>query len=37
MLLRTKHFEIEVANFVFFRAPLLGSVYIGPIPGVAAS
>ncbi len=30
MLLRMKHFEIEIANFVFFRAPLLGSVYIGP-------
>ncbi len=33
MLLRMKHFEIEIANFVFFRAPLLGSVYIGPDSG----
>jgi hypothetical protein len=33
MLLRMKHFEIEIANFVFFRTPLLGSLYIGPDSG----
>ena len=33
MLFKTKHFELEIANFVFFRAPLLGSVYIGPDSG----
>jgi len=33
MLFRTKHFELEVANFLFLRAPLLGSVYIGPDSG----
>lgn len=33
MLFRAKHFELEIANFVFFRVPLLGSVYIGPDSG----
>ena len=33
MQFRMKHFELEIANFVFFRAPLLGSVYIGPDSG----
>lgn len=33
MLFRTKYFELEIANFVFFRAPVLGSVYIGPDSG----
>lgn len=33
MLFKTKHFEVEIANFVFFRAPVLGSVYIGPNSG----
>ena len=33
MLFKTKHFELEIAGFVFFRAPLLGSVYIGPDSG----
>lgn len=29
----TKYFELEISNFVFIRAPLLGSVYIGPDSG----
>jgi hypothetical protein len=33
MRFNTKYFEIEIANFVFFRAPWLGSVYIGPDSG----
>ena len=33
MLLRTKHLELEIANFIFLRAPLLGSLYIGPDAG----
>lgn len=33
MLFKTKHFELEIASFVFFRAPWLGSVYIGPDSG----
>lgn len=33
MLLRTKHFELEIANFIFIRTPLLGSLYIGPDSG----
>ena len=33
MLFDTKFFELEIGNFVFIRAPLLGSVYIGPDSG----
>lgn len=33
MLLRTKHVELEIANFIFLRIPLLGSLYIGPDSG----
>lgn len=33
MLLLTKHFELEVANFIFLRTPLLGCLYIGPDSG----
>lgn len=33
MRFSTKYFEVEIANFVFFRAPLLGSIYIGPDSG----
>ncbi len=33
MLFDTKYFELEIDNFVFIRAPLLGSVYIGPDSG----
>ena len=33
MLFKTKHFELEIGNFVFIRAPWLGSVYIGPDSG----
>ena len=33
MLFDTKYFELEIGNFVFIRAPLLGSVYIGPDSG----
>lgn len=33
MLFQTKHFELEIANFLFFRTPLLGSVYLGPDAG----
>ncbi len=33
MLLHTKHFELEIANFIFLRTPLLGSLYIGPDAG----
>lgn len=33
MLFKTKHFELEIANFVFLRAPWLGSVYVGPDSG----
>lgn len=33
MLFKTKHFEFEIANFIFLRAPLLGSLYIGPDSG----
>jgi hypothetical protein len=33
MLFNTKHFELEIANFIFLRAPWLGSLYIGPDSG----
>lgn len=33
MLFKTTYFELEIANFVFFRAPWLGSLYIGPDSG----
>lgn len=33
MLFKTKHLELELGNFVFVRAPWLGSVYIGPDSG----
>lgn len=33
MRFSTKYFEAEIANFVFFRAPLLGAIYIGPDSG----
>lgn len=33
MLFKMKHVELEIANFVFLRAPWLGSVYIGPDSG----
>ena len=33
ILFRTKDFELEIGNFLFFRAPLVGSVYIGPDSG----
>lgn len=33
MLLRRKHFELEIANFVFIRIRLLGCLYIGPDVG----
>jgi hypothetical protein len=33
MLFKTKHFELEIGNFVFIRAPVLGAVYIGPDSG----
>ncbi len=33
VLLKTKHVELEIAGFLFFRAPWLGSVYIGPDSG----
>jgi hypothetical protein len=33
MLFKTKHFEVEIASFLFLRAPLLGSLYIGPDSG----
>ncbi|HBR49671.1 MAG TPA: hypothetical protein DEA71_06270 [Nitrospira sp.] len=33
MLFDTTYFELEIGNFVFIRAPWLGSVYIGPDSG----
>ncbi|HRI38281.1 MAG TPA: hypothetical protein PLO50_06980 [Nitrospira sp.] len=33
MRFSTKYFEAEIANFVFFRVPLLGAMYIGPDSG----
>lgn len=33
MLFNTKCFEVEIANFIFLRAPWLGSLYIGPDSG----
>lgn len=33
MLFRTKHFELEIAKFLYLRAPWLGAIYIGPDSG----
>ena len=33
MLLRRKHFELEIATFLYLRAPWLGAIYIGPDSG----
>lgn len=33
MLLRTKHFELEIAKFLYLRAPWLGVIYVGPDSG----
>lgn len=33
MLLQTKHFELEIATFLYLRAPWLGAIYIGPDSG----
>lgn len=33
MQFKMKHFELEIANFVFLRAPWLGSLYLGPDSG----
>ena len=30
MLFRTKHFELEIAKFLYLRAPWLGVIYVGP-------
>ena len=33
MLFRAKHFELEVAKFLYLRVPLLGVIYVGPDSG----
>lgn len=33
MMFRTTHFELEIANFLFLRTPLLGRLYMGPDAG----
>ena len=33
MLLRTKHFELEITKFLYLRAPWLGAIYVGPDSG----
>ena len=30
MLFRGKHFEVEIAKFLYFRVPWVGVIYIGP-------
>ncbi len=33
MLFRAKRFELEITKFLYFRAPLVGVIYIGPDVG----
>ena len=33
MLFRTTHFELEIAKFLYVRAPWLGVIYVGPDSG----
>lgn len=33
MLFRTKHFELEIAKFLYLRAPWVGVIYVGPDSG----
>lgn len=33
MLFRTKHFELEIANFLYLRTPWVGAIYVGPDSG----
>ena len=33
MLVQTKHFELEIATFLYLRAPWVGGIYIGPDSG----
>ena len=33
MLFRTTHFELEIAKFLYLRAPWLGVIYVGPDSG----
>ena len=35
MLLRTKHFELEISKFLYLRAPWVGVIYVGPDSGHA--